>query len=243
MTCPLAVPNRVPAGRRHGGTPMFVMIGLVAAVGLIGGLAWLLLRGNDDDLTAAPLLASVARGPYEHIVLEQGEVESSNNVEIRCEIRARAGASSIGPSTSVIDVIPEGEIVKEGDWLITFDSSALEQEANRQRIAVNNAEAIMIQAKALFDTAMIAKEEYVKGTYYELRKTIENEIFVAEENLKKSQLSFDSIKRQVARGTLTELQLDGEQFRVQAAQNDLDLANQKLEVLDQLTKVKMQRKT
>ncbi len=59
------------------------------------------------------------------------------------------------------------------------------------------------------------------------------------ENLKKAQLSYDSIKRQVARGTLTELQLDGEQFRVQAAQNELDLANQKLEVLDQYTRRKM----
>ena len=239
MTFPFTAPNRVLAGRRRGGTPMFVMIGLAVAVGLVGGLAWLLMRGGGDDLTATPLLAAVARGPYEHIVLEQGEVESSNNVEIRCEIKARAGASSVGPTTSVIDVIPEGEYVKEGDWLITFDSSALEQEANRQRIAVNTAEAIMIQAKALYDTAKISKDEYVEGTYNEIRKMIENEIFVAEENLKKAQLSFDSIKRQVARGTLTELQLDGEQFRVQAAQNDLDLANQKLEVLDQYTKVKM----
>ncbi len=42
------------------------------------------------------------------------------------------------------------------------------------------AEAIMIQAKALFDTAVIARDEYLEGTYNELRKTIENEIFVAE---------------------------------------------------------------
>ena len=226
-------------GRHAGRTPVFVMIGLLVLAGLIGGTSWLLIRSRGDNDSVAPLVSTVERGQYDHIVLEQGEVESSNNVEIRCGVRARVGTSTIGPSTSIIDVIAEGEYVKEGDWLITFDSSTLEQEANRQRIAVNTAEAIMIQAQALYDTAVIAKDEYLKGTYNELRKAIENEIFVAEESLKKAQLSYDSIKRQVSRGNLTELQLQGEQFRVQAAQNELDLAKQKLVVLDQYTKLKM----
>ena len=225
--------------RRRAGAPRFFVIGLFLVAAILGALGWFFVGGERVDPTDRPLFAVVARTPYEHIVLEQGEVESSNNVEIRCEVRSRAATSTIGPSTSIIDVIAEGEHVKAGDWLITFDSSTLEQEANRQKIAVNTAEAIMIQAKALFDTAKIAKDEYEKGTYFELRKAIENEVFVAEESLKKAQLSYDSIKRQVARGNLTELQLEGEQFRVQAAQNELDLANQKLVVLDDFSKPKM----
>ena len=43
----------------------------------------------------------------------------------------------------------------------------------------------------------------------------------------------------MSRGTLNELQLEGEQFRVQASQNELDLARQKLDVLDNYTKPKM----
>jgi len=68
---------------------------------------------------------------------------------------------------------------------------------------------------------------------------IENEIFVAEENLKKAQLSYDSIKRLVSKGVLSSLQLEGEDFRVDAAKNVLDLANQKLKVLEDFTKKKM----
>ncbi len=219
-----------------GSASLFVLIGLtIVAVGV--GVAWLALRSSGPDPANAPLLAPVTRGPYDHIVLEEGEVESSNNVEIRCEVRARA--SSSGPATSILEVIAEGTHVKEGDWLVTFDSSAIEQEMSRQRIVVNTSEAIAIQAQATYDTALIAREEYLSGTYNEQARTIENEIFVSEENLKKAQLSYDSIKRRVSRGLLSTLQLEGEQFRVDAAQNVLDLAKQKLRVLEEFTKKKM----
>ncbi|NTV74722.1 MAG: hypothetical protein HGA66_11005, partial [Holophaga sp.] len=56
------------------------------------------------------LLVEVIRGPYEHFVLEQGEVESSNNVEVRCEVKNRSGSNN--PSTTILDVIPEGTSVK-----------------------------------------------------------------------------------------------------------------------------------
>ena len=221
---------------RSGSTGYFAMVGLVL-VATVVGIAWYTLRNRGEDLTEAPLLKEVIIGTYDHIVLEEGEIESSNNVEVRCEVRSRTGGS--GPSTSIIDVIEEGKHVIEGDLLITFDSSGLEQELSRQRIVVNTSEAIVIQAKATYDTAVIAKEEYLNGAYNEQRKTIENEIFVAEENLKKAQLSFDSIKRLVSRGTLNSLQLEGENFRVDAAQNELDLARQKLDVLGKFTKRKM----
>ncbi|MEX0820183.1 MAG: HlyD family efflux transporter periplasmic adaptor subunit [Pirellulaceae bacterium] len=222
--------------RSLGSVSLFVLVGL-AIVALGAGITWLVLRTRGPDPASVPLLAEVVRGTYDHIVLEEGEVESSNNVEIRCEVRARGGSS--GPATSIIDVIPEGTHIKEGDWLITFDSSSIEQELSRQRIIVNTSEAIMIQAQATYDTALIAREEYLNGTYNEQKKMIENEIFVAEENLKKAQLSYDSIKRRVSRGLLSSLQLEGEEFRVDAAKNELDLAKQKLSVLDEFTKKKM----
>ncbi|MFV1964581.1 MAG: efflux RND transporter periplasmic adaptor subunit [Pirellulaceae bacterium] len=229
-------PRRRGRVRRHAGFSTTFTIGVLVLVSAMVVLTWFFLRGIGGDAVDAPLVNVVTRGPYEHIVLEQGEVESSNNVEIRCEVRARSGS---GPSTSILDVIPEGTWVEEGDWLITFDSSSLEQEQRQQKIAVNTSEANMIQTKATYDTAVIATKEYSEGTYKEEQKTIQNEIFVAEENLKKAQLSYDSIKRLVSRGLLTPLQLEGETFRVDAATNELELAKRKLEVLEQFTKVKM----
>jgi len=228
--------SRGSEANRAGSTVLFLLVGLVLAA-LVVGLLWYSMRGRGRDAAEAPLLAQVTRGDYDHIVLEEGEVESSNNVELRCEVRSRSAGA--GPATSIIDIVPEGKHVQPGDWLITFDSSALEQELSRQRIAVNTSEALVIQAKATLDTATIAKEEYLQGAYNEQRKAIENEIFVAEESLKKAQLSYDSIKRLVSRGLLASLQLEGEQYRVDAAKNVLDLSKQKLQVLDEFTKKKM----
>ena len=122
------------------------LIGTLGILATIVGLVIYFMRGKDDDPQTTPLLTAVSRGPYEHEVLDQGEVESSNNIEIRCEIRARS--ASTGPSTSIIDIIQEGAYVKQGDWLVTFDSSALEQELGRQRIAVNTSEALVFNRAA-----------------------------------------------------------------------------------------------
>ncbi|MGE0761410.1 MAG: efflux RND transporter periplasmic adaptor subunit [Pirellulaceae bacterium] len=227
--------GRSDARPRGGNILFFVLAGLAVASVTIGVLVTA-LRRTDDSASVAPLTAEVRRGPYKYEVLEQGEVESSNNVEIRCEVRAR---NSMGPSTSIIDVIREGTQVKKGDWLVTFDSSTLELERSQQRIVANTSEALVIQAKALYDTAVIAKKEYMEGAYKEQEKTILNQIFVAEETLKKAELSYESIKRLVSRGLLNSLQLEGEQFRVDAARNDLDLAKRKLEVLEKYTQQKM----
>ena len=223
--------------RRNGGSTSFFVIGLVILLAVLGAVAWFSLQSSAGDAKDAPLVTTAERASYEHLVLEQGEVQSSNNVEIRCLVRSRSQGSD--RSTSIIEVVPEGTVAEEGDWLITFDSSALEQEHSQQRIMVNTSEALMIQAKAMYDTAVIAKTEYLEGTYNELRKTIQNEVFVAEEELKKAELSYASITRLVSRGLLTELQQEGEEFKVDAAQNTLDLSNQKLEVLDNYTKAKM----
>jgi len=61
---------------------------------------WYSARAQRGEEAEAPLLKEVTRGPYEHTVLEQGEVESGNNVEIRCEVRAR---NTYGPSTSILE--------------------------------------------------------------------------------------------------------------------------------------------
>jgi len=141
------------------------LLGVVTLLALLVGAGLYYAANDKTSDTIKPMLTSIERGAFDHIVLDQGEVESSANVEIRCEVRTRTG--STGTSTSIIDVIAEGTVVKEGDWLITFDSSALEQEKSRQKIVVNTSEASMIQAKAVYDTAVIARNEYIEGTYNE----------------------------------------------------------------------------
>ena len=65
----------------------------------------------------------VTRGPFDHIVLEQGEIESSSNNEVKCAVKARGYSG-----TPIISVLDEGTLVKKGDPICKLDSSALEDE-------------------------------------------------------------------------------------------------------------------
>ena len=223
-------------GIRRGISNPIMLLGLVLAL-LTGGGIWWILSDRENSPSDQPLLTKLERGPYEHIVLEQGEIQSSENVEVRCDVKSRSTGSSV--STTILDVIPEGTNVKKGDWLITFDSNYLESIMTNQNIIVKTTQTLVIQGKAAYDTAVMAKKEYLEGTYEQEQKTIENEIFVAEDNLKKAQLSYDSIKRSVSRGLVGDLQLEGEKFTVDAAVKQLELAKQKLHVLSTYTKAKM----
>jgi hypothetical protein len=137
------------------------VIPLVVVALLMAVTIAIIIGRNGDEESDAPLLTDVVRGKYEHVVLEQGEVESSNNLDIRCEVKNRTGGDT--PSTTILDVIAEGTAVKKGDWLITFDSRALENELTQQTIMVKATETLVIQAKAAYDTAVITLRSIWKG--------------------------------------------------------------------------------
>ncbi len=219
-----------PWTRRRGSMPLFTLILLAISAGL-GGIVWYYLRPNDKDATAAVLTTPVFSGPYSHVVLEQGTVESSSNIEIRCEVRSSGG-------TEIIWVIDEGEIVKRGEKLVELSTASLEQELVRQQIAVNTSRAMVVQAENSLEAAKIARTEYLEGTFRQEEQSILSQIFVAEENLRRAELAFQSTERLAARGIVRALQLEGDQFGVEKARNELEAAQTKLEVLRRYTKAK-----
>ncbi|MFO1064584.1 MAG: HlyD family efflux transporter periplasmic adaptor subunit [Pirellulales bacterium] len=219
--------------RRRGRVMMIVIIGLV--VFLLGGFAIYRSYGSFGKAALAePMTDVVSRGPFDHIVLEDGEVESSSNIDVLCEVKTR-GTSG----TPILWVIDEGTYVKKGDKLVELDSSSLETELTSQRIVVSSAEATVISSKAAVRTAEIALQEYLQGTYQSERRTILSEIAVAEQELRKMDLNLASAERMAAKGMFKSPQVDAEKFAVSKAKNDLESANAKLKVLDELTKEKM----
>lgn len=222
------------SGVRRSGKALLMAI---IAVALAGGGAYGYYRYKFDNTplnTNQPLLQTVARGPFDHVVLEQGEVESSSNIDVVCEVKAK-GTSG----TPILWVIDEGTYVKTGDKLVELDASAFEDELTTQRIAVSGAEATVISSDALVRTAEISLQEYLEGTYLSERKTLLSEIALSEQNLRKSELNLASAERMAAKGLLKSLQIEAENFAVSNTKNLLESAQAKLKVLDELTKQKM----
>lgn len=220
--------------RRHsrGNVLMLVVAVMVVVAILVGGI-YFFMR-SEGSATEGPLLYEVSRKPFDHVVLEQGEVESSSNIEIRCEVKSRNTSG-----TQIIWVIPEGTHVKKGELLVKLDSSALERERDQQQIACNTSESVMINAKNNYETALVAKTEYLEGAYKQEEQLAKSEEFFAEQNLRTAELLYRSAERLAAKGVISPFQLEGDKFAIDKATAELAKAKTRLHVLQEYTKPKM----
>lgn len=231
--------NKTPKLLKHdrsGGLIGVVVVALIL-VGVVGGLGYRMYFGNANRVVQSELITQVAsRGPFDHIVLEQGEIESSSNQVVVCQVRARGSGSG---GVAILWVIDEGARVKKGDKLVELDSSELELREKEQKISVITAESRLATAKAAVEQAKIQRQEYLEGVFMTEEKEILSQQQIAEQDLRKAKLAIQSSERLVAKGLVKSLQLEADRFAVANAQNKLDVAEGKLDVLRNLTKAKM----
>jgi len=223
------------ASQRPGFSIVSLLIGLVLLGGAVAGGVWFLrplLSGEQQD--AGYMTDKVRSGVFTHDVVERGEIESSSNVEVRSQVQSRSGGGA-----PIIEIVPEGTVVAEGDFLVKLDDSSLRDELTQQQSVVNASDSLVIQSVANLETAKIAKEEYEQGTFKQDEETLQSESFVAEENLRRAQEYARHSDRLASRGYVTQVQLEADQFAVKKAEADLALSNTKLMVLRTYTKKKM----
>ena len=293
--------TRISRLSRHNGysrgntTITLVIVAVVAAVAIYFGWSMVnsIFTGSSDEVVQWQF-TSVERKPFQHVVIEQGDIESSSNVEVDCNVRSRnssgtqiiwvitEGSRVIDPTLATVSgmvtsiservgdsctitveiedgtkvdhqvtfggsrevMVKVGEEVSSGtklagDKLVELDASALEDEENRQQIAVNQAVSAVISANASVEKAVIARKEYLQGIFKQEVQLILSEILVGEENVSRAKDNYRFSTRLAAQGFLTEQQLKADEFAVQKSQIDLDLANSRLETLEEITKQKM----
>ncbi|MDR3196240.1 MAG: efflux RND transporter periplasmic adaptor subunit [Planctomycetaceae bacterium] len=178
-----------------------------------------------------PQLVSVQKKTFIHEILERGSVDSASNVEIRCQVESAGGLT-------IISVVPEGTVVKKGDLLVELDSSTLRENVTKQRIAVLASKSKLAQSEADLKTAELTLQEYLKGKFEEEKKTIENEIFAAEEAVRTQEDNLAFYKRLLERGYVTDSKVAADIIELDKAINAKDIAKLKLEVLNTYTKEK-----
>ena len=218
--------------------PVVVAVPMIAWLGLPGAT-----RRSEED---APAMHTVERGRFVYDVPGQGNVESAKTVEICCEV------PSYGGGLLILWVIPEGAYVEPAsDWtpqepgedppdlLVKLDSSELEERLLQQQISCNTYEAALAQAQNYYQTALLAKEQYVEGTFPQAKLTSQSRIFVAKEALRKAEDTLAFNREQLAMGYVTALQVEADEFRVEKAKNDLLQAETDLEVLEKYTRKKV----
>src|SRR5690606_26823135 len=169
------------------------------------------------------VLHKVSRDDFVLSITERGEIESAGVTEVRSEVKSKNQ-----PGVAILRVVPEGTQVKAGDFLVELDASALAEERLTQQILVNTAEAAVVEARNLYETALIAKNEYIDGTYVQERQVIEGEMFIAEENLNRAKEYYEYSKKPAATSYLNALQLEADKFAIQNSAKELDVDNPKM---------------
>ncbi len=223
--------SRIPQRLRGNTNVIFVVI--LAAIGGVGWYAWNMLQGViEPEIVYSFQFSEAKRELYTHSINETGDIESAQNEEVKCEVRAPGGIE-------IIYVVEEGIVVEEGDLLVELDTSTLEDEKQAQQVVVNRAESTRTSAAAALRQAEISKQEYTQGTFKTNEQTIESNILIAKQNFSAAQDLATFSERLAARGFLTQQQLSAKRFAVQRASLELALRETELRTLREITKEKM----
>jgi len=210
---------------------LLILAALSAVIFLGGKQFW--SAGSTDRGQIDAIMHKVARSDFVLHVTERGEIKSAGVTEIRSEVK-----SNNTPGVAILRIIAEGSTVKAGDFVVELDASALESERTSQQISCNTVEALVIEARNIYQTAVIAQREYLEGTYVEARQTIESAVFVAEENLNRAIEYHKYSKKLAIKGYVNDLQLEADKFAVEKSRKELEAAKTQLKVLDEFTKAK-----
>lgn len=208
--------------------------GWLIVLGVLGSSAWFavapLKAWFAGDTQQRIITQRVTRGPLIVTVVEDGNVESAANVDVKCEV---AGGSVI------LWIIPDGTHVTKGDKIVELDGSTISESVSQQKIVLEKANAARIQVEKEFSAAKIAVQEYLEGTYVKEHQLFESQGKVALENLRSAENALLHTERMARKGYVTPLQLEAQRFAVERAKLDLDTAQTAITVLDKFTKAKM----
>jgi HlyD family secretion protein len=205
------------------------IVGILIAVGILGAGFFYraqIFGSASSEGTSGAETHTIKQGGFMITIKEDGNVESAQNVEVKCQI---AGGATI------LWIVEDGKIVKKGEELVRLDQSQLEDQLNSQTIVYEKAMATKIQTEEDYETAVISVKEYKDGTYQKELQDAAANIIIAKENLSSSKNLLKFTKRMARKGFATQLQLEADQFGVERANLELESANLAKKTLTEYT--------
>ena len=227
------------------GLKSYRTIGVVAAVAATALIVILfkVVRGVDDPMSRLATFVA-KRGPLTISVLESGTVTAREEITLRNEVEGR---------TSIVQLVPEGKMVKKGELLVELDASTLKDAIIDQDILVQKAYAAHIsaqetlavaenQAKSDIDKAELTYkfaqqdlQQYVDGNYPKDVNSLTAKIRLSEETLKRAEDVNEWSQRLYKEKYLAETEYLADRLAVQRARLDRDLAISDLDLLENFT--------
>ena len=170
----------------------------------------------------------ITRGDLLITVTEQGTLESSNNTEIKCQVR--------GESNTITWVIESGSQVKPGDELVRLDTLLLEEEICEREKFAHLSRSTAERSRADVARAKLAVSEYLEGQFVSQLATLQKDRAIAESRLRTTQYMLDHAKMMVESDYANELDVEQQEFAVAQAELAVKLVETQIDVLKRFTK-------
>lgn len=198
--------------------------------------------GSGGEATGAGAeTVEVLRGPLTITVVEGGLLQSGNPVTIRSTIEGR---------NAILEIVPEGTMVKKGDVVVVLDSAVLQDRLNLQDIDVEKArselalaeEALGIQAmrnqeeeataRCKRDLAAQAAKAYLEGTVVQERRKLQSAVMLAKEKSARARKQADASRRLVEKQYISRIEVEADEIAEKQAAEEEKLAEGALEQFD-----------
>ena len=242
--------SRHPAQSSNGGGRFVLTVLVVLGVAAAGYFGFNALRPG-TQAGEAFVLHEVKSQDLDIAVTERGSLESARNVDLVCEVEARSPQSA---ATTILQIVKEGTQVTKGEMLVELDSASLKDQITQQQIKVEQAKAQLTKsntdleitrsqsasdiatAQIAVDLAGIDLRKYMEGDYQQERRTIDGENVIAEEELNRAKERLEFSEKLSKKGYVSSSEVEADRLSVIKAQNALNVAKEKVRVLDEYTK-------
>jgi multidrug efflux pump subunit AcrA (membrane-fusion protein) len=252
------MPSRLPRAKHWSrGTKWLVALGvlLVAGAGSVAG--WYVLSGR-NTIRPDLLLHPVKKEKLQVTIVERGNLESAENNELTCRVKARAQGST--NAATIRWVIDDGSPVSKGDRVMELDDSGLQDLLTAQQITVDTARGNWLKAEEDYKITLSTNEsaiatqvlaievnqltldEYVQGSYVQSRTDFVGKVTMAQSDLSmwEERAAWSERMSRPGRQYVTTAQAEADHARLLSAGITLKNLEKQLEVLDKLTLKKQQ---
>lgn len=172
----------------------------------------------------------VTRGDLLVSLTGYGLIESRDNLDINC---------SVPGSTGILEIVPDGSLVRQGDVLVRIDTSPLQQAIAAQKLALAKAEGALGQAKKDLNAAKIAIDAYREGTLAQEQLKYDRDILLARKGLSTAEHSLLQTELSHRRGFGSQRHVEAQKFAVETARSKLATAEHNKQVLTEFTAPKV----
>lgn len=169
---------------------LLIGAGIVAAI----AMAFFVYKGTRKD-NKADILGEVKKGQFKLEIETTGELEAKNSVKIQGPQQLRNFQIW---QVTIQDIVPEGSVVKKGDWVATLDRSQFQDKFNAKQIELDKANSKFTQTQ--LDTTLQmrqSRDELINLKYgvEEKQIVLDQSKFEPPATIKQNEINLDKAQR------------------------------------------------